>query len=76
MEEHIRTIQIMLDGLYEGGDVSEAARSSLQYAINMAQEALNMPDVSGSFSAEDMEEAYNDGAGINKPREFDINNYR
>lgn len=36
----------------------------------------NMPDVSGSFSAEDMEEAYNDGAGINKPREFDINNYR
>ena len=37
---------------------------------------LSMPDVSGSFSAEDMEEAYNDGAGINKPREFDINNYR
>ena len=32
--------------------------------------------VSGCFTADDMEEAYNDGAGINTPREFNINNYR
>lgn len=40
------------------------------------KEALSLSVVSGCFSADDMEEAYNDGAGINKPREFDIENYR
>ena len=44
--------------------------------IQALKEQLTLTDVGGSFSAEDMEEAYNDGAGINKPREFDINNYR
>jgi len=36
---------------------------------------LTIPVVSGSFTAEDMGEAYNDGAGINTPREFNIDNY-
>ncbi len=40
------------------------------------KEALSIHDVSGFFTADDMEEAYNDGAGINTPREFNINNYR
>jgi len=48
--------------------------SKLQLYINDL-EKLNLHTVSGIFSASDMEEAYNDGAGINKPREFDIENY-
>ena len=46
---------------------------------NIADEVVKLfaiPDVSGCFTADDMEEAYNDGAGINTPREFNINNYR
>jgi hypothetical protein len=35
-----------------------------------------LADVSGIFSADDMEDAYNDGAGINTPRDFNIDNYR
>jgi hypothetical protein len=40
------------------------------------QNNVGLHNVSGSFSADDMEESYNDGAGINKPREFNIENYR
>lgn len=39
MQKKINSIQSMLDGLFEGGDVTEAARSSLQYTLNEAQEA-------------------------------------
>jgi len=47
--------------------------------INRIQQVKNnglLHSVSGCFTADDMEEAYNDGAGINTPREFNINNYR
>jgi len=39
-------------------------------------QSLPIDSVSGIFTADDMEEAYNDGAGINTPRGFNINNYR
>lgn len=50
--------------------VDELAKLMEDYA------ALHQPHVGGSFTAADMEEAYNDGAGINKPRDFDIENCR
>ncbi len=52
----------------------------LEDRINELKKLVNktndIHDVSGFFTADDMEEAYNDGAGINTPREFNINNYR
>ena len=47
----------------------------LEFQLAEARKQLSLFAVSGSFTAADMEEAYNDGAGINKPREFDIENY-
>ena len=40
IQKKINSIQTMLDGLYEGGDVTEAARSSLQYTLNEAQKVV------------------------------------
>ena len=48
----------------------------LEKYVDHLEKQLALFGVSGSFSAEDMEEAYNDGAGINTPRDFDIDNYR
>ena len=36
----LNDIQTMLNGLYDGGDVTEAARSSLQYTLNEAQKVV------------------------------------
>jgi hypothetical protein len=41
IETKIKNIEIMLDGLHNGGDVTEAARSSIQYAINEAKNVIN-----------------------------------
>lgn len=51
-------------------------RIGKEKAMYLAHELLFLFSVNGSFTAADMEEAYNDGAGINKPREFNIENYR
>jgi hypothetical protein len=50
IKDKIEGIQIMLNGLFSGGDVTNAARSSIQFAINEAKKAVKkcvMPDVVG-----------------------------
>ena len=48
IKKKIDGIQIMLTGLYEGGDVTEAARSSIQYTIDEAQKQLKSMGSSSS----------------------------
>ena len=46
MIDKIKNIEVMLNGLYDGGDVTEAARSSIQYTINEAKKkALTLTSV-------------------------------
>lgn len=40
IQSKLNDIQTMLNGLYDGGDVTEAARSSLQYTLNEAQKVV------------------------------------
>lgn len=40
IQSKLDDIQTMLNGLYDGGDVTEAARSSLQYTLNEAQKVV------------------------------------
>lgn len=40
IQSKLDSIQTMLNGLYDGGDVTEAARSSLQYTLNEAQKVV------------------------------------
>jgi hypothetical protein len=68
--------QKVLDGWKNVSMEACLKRATDYYRMDEVVKKLTIPDVSGSFSADDMEEAYNDGAGINKPIEFNINNYR
>ena len=40
IQRKLNDIQTMLSGLYDGGDITEAARSSLQYTLNEAQKVV------------------------------------
>lgn len=40
IQSKLNDIQTMINGLYDGGDVTEAARSSLQYTLNEAQKVV------------------------------------
>ncbi len=59
MKNKINDIEVMLNGLHDGGDVTDAAKSSLQYTVNEAKkEALTMHAVSSSYNKDDLRVAF------------------
>jgi len=72
-----------LTALIQGRDLTLYQRSlaveewhKLLNHVNEMEQALSLGDVSGSFTADDVERAYDDGYQTEGEVSFDIENYR